>query len=86
RSRTNDLAGASLGYQWFFNESRSQMIWEVGGAAETDRGTNRGVAGTGLRYQHAIGQHFIFFVDGSVAKRESAELGVGGRVEMRVKF
>lgn len=85
-SRTNDLAGASLGYQWFFNESRSQMIWEVGGAAETDLGANRGVAGTGLRYQHAIGQHFIFVVDGSVAKRESAELGVGGRVEMRVKF
>jgi hypothetical protein len=86
-AQTNNLAGASLGYQWFFDGTRKQLIWEIGGVGETDGGPNRAAAATGLRYQEAVGQHFIVVLEGFVAKRESLpQPGVGGRAELRVKF
>ena len=84
--RTNDLAGVSLGYQWFFDETRKQLIWEIGGAAETEGNQNDGQIGTTLRYQQAIGQHLILLVDGFVSKRESFTTSSGGRTSVRVKF
>jgi hypothetical protein len=83
--RTNDLAGVSLGYQWFFDGTRKQLIWETGGAAETE-GANMGQIGTALRYQQAFGQHYIWVMDGFVTKREGITPGAGARAEIRVKF
>lgn len=83
---TNDSAGASLGYQWFFDETRKQLIWEIGGAKEYEGPTNRGALATTLRYQTAIGQHFIFVLDGFVAKQEALDVGSGARAELRMKF
>lgn len=84
--RTNNTAGASLGYQWFFDETRKQVIWEIGGVADTKGGQNDDQIGTALRYQQAIGQHYIWLIDGFVAKRESNPTGSGARTEVRVKF
>jgi hypothetical protein len=83
--RTDNLAGASLGYQMFFNHTRDQIIFEVGGAKET-KGVDRGVIGTGLRYQKAIGQHSIFVLDGFVSKQEGQQVAQGARTEWRIKF
>ena len=83
--RTDNLAGASLGYQLQFNATRDQLIFEIGGAKETN-GVNRGVLGTGLRYQKAIGQHSILVVDGFVGKPEGRRVSQGFRTEWRVKF
>jgi hypothetical protein len=83
---TNDIAGASLGYQWFFDDTRKQLIWEVGGVAETRGAPNRGQIATVLRYQQAIGQHLIWVIDGFTAKREGQHVGGGGHTELRVKF
>lgn len=83
--RTDNLVGGSLGYQFQFNATRDQLILELGGAKET-KGVNRGVIGTGLRYQKAIGQHSIFVVDGFVGKPEHARVTQGMRTEWRIKF
>ena len=83
--RTDNLAGASLGYQLFFDGTRQQLIWEVGGTKET-KGVARGAIGTALRYQKAIGQHSILVVDGFVSKHEGRRASQGMRTEWRVKF
>ncbi|MDC0934886.1 hypothetical protein OAS39_01275 [Pirellulales bacterium] len=84
--RTNDTVGTLLGYQWFFDETRKQLIWEIGGAKEYEGTANSGVIGTILRYQAASGQHTIFVLDGFVAKREGLQASAGGRAELRFKF
>ncbi len=83
--RTDNLAGASLGYQMFFDHTRQQLIWEIGGVKET-KGVSRGAIGTALRYQKAIGQHSIVVVDGFVSKLEGQRVAQGLRTEWRVKF
>lgn len=82
---TDNVAGGSLGYQMFFCHTRQQIIWELGGLKET-KGVNRGALGTGLRYQKAIGQHFIWIVDGAVAKPEGRDVTQGLRTELLIKF
>ena len=82
---TDDVAGASLGYQLFFDHTRQQVIWEVGGVKET-KGDSRGAIGTAVRFQKAIGQHFIFLVDGFVSKRELQGTAQGARTELLIKF
>lgn len=84
-ARTDNLAGGSLGYQMFFEHTRQQLIWEIGGAKET-KGVARGAIGTALRYQKAIGQHSILVVDGFVGKHEGEGVSQGMRTEWRVKF
>jgi len=84
--RTNNRAGASLGYQMFFHHTREQVIVELGGHKETKGPDNTGALGLMLRYQRAFKQHFIFLVDGFVAKRESMNTSPGARAEIRIKF
>ena len=84
--RANDMAGGAIGYQWFFCDTRKQLIWEVGGAKETTGPTNNGSITTLLRYQAAHGQHKIFVADTFVGKQEARNVAVGGRLELRVKF
>jgi len=83
--RANDAAGASLGYQYFFDETRQQLVWEFGGQQDTD-GTNRGTLATGMRYQRAVGHHWIAVLDATVGKRESANTATSLRLEARAKF
>ena len=86
-ARTNDMAGASLGYQWFFDESRRQIVWEIAGAKEIAGPTSRGVIGSGLVYQQAIGQHFIWIASAAVSKIEANNnVLTGARTELRMKF
>jgi hypothetical protein len=83
--QTDNVAGASLGYQMFFDHTRQQVIWEVGGLKETE-GPSRGAIGTGFRYQRAAGQHAIFVVDGFVGKQEHVAVSQGARTELLLKF
>lgn len=83
---TNNVAGASLGYQFQFDETRQQLIWEVGGRKETNGPVNQGVIVTGMRYQKAFGRHFIGIVDGFVGKPEGMNVTTGARAELLIKF
>ena len=84
--RTNDTAGASLGYQFFFDHTRRQLILELGGQQGTKDSQNNDAIATVLRYQQAIGQHFIWVCDGFVGKREGVNVSQGVRGEILVKF
>ena len=41
----------------FYDGTRTQLIWEVGGIKETEGPQNRGIFGSAWRYQKAMGQH-----------------------------
>jgi hypothetical protein len=82
---TNNTAGASLGYQMFFDHTRSQVILEFGGLKET-KGVSQGALGTGVRFQKACGQHTIFVLDTFVTKQETQPVATGGRFEVLLKF
>jgi len=84
--RTNNTAGASLGYQFFFDHTRRQLIFECGGQQGTSSSQNDGAIATALRYQQAFGQHFIWICDGFVGKREGVNVSQGIRGEILVKF
>jgi len=84
-SRTNDIAGGSIGYQMFYDGTRQQIIWETGAFKET-KGTSRGAMASAIRYQRAHGQHTIFVVEGFVGKHEHRDWSQGARAEVRIKF
>lgn len=81
----SSVVGASLGYQMFYDHTRQQVIFEVGGRQDTDGANTAGIA-TGVRYQKALGQHWIFIVDGIASKREGIDLIPIGRVEFLARF
>lgn len=59
----DDAIGGALGYQMFFDHTRTQLVLEVGGRyAANDLGQR--AAGGVARYQVAIGKHMILRLDG----------------------
>ncbi|MDA1012848.1 MAG: hypothetical protein O3A00_00170 [Planctomycetota bacterium] len=84
-NQASDAAGASLGYQMFFEQSRQQLIVEFGGRKDTND-IGDGAIGAGVRYQRAIGQHWIFILDGFTTKREGRGVSPGTRIEFLAKF
>ena len=78
--------GGAIGYQMFFDHTRQQIIFELGARDDTE-GLNNAAVGATIRFQRAIGQHWILVIDGLVSKQESvSNLNDGARVEMRAKF
>ena len=84
-NQASNVAGASLGYQMFFDHTKQQVVFEIGGRQDTDETGRAAVAG-GIRYQKALDQHWLVVVDGFVLKREGNDVGQGGRVELQMKF
>ncbi|KAA0143077.1 hypothetical protein FYZ48_01530 [Gimesia chilikensis] len=84
-NQATNAAGGSLGYQLFYDKTRQQLIFEIGGRKNTE-GTNNGAIAGGIRYQKAIGQHWIMLLDSFVSKQESRGVGSGARVEFLAKF
>lgn len=84
-NQASDVFGGSIGYQMFFDNLRKQVVWEIGGRQDTN-GVDAAAIATGMRYQQAIGQHWILIVDGFLAKRESTGLAPGARLEFLAKF
>lgn len=84
-NQASNVAGASLGYQMFFDHTKQQVVFELGGRQDTDNTDQAAIAG-GIRYQKALSQHWLVVVDGFISKREGTDLGQGGRVEMQMKF
>lgn len=86
-NRADNAAGGSLGYQKFFDGTRRQLIVELGGRRNTnDRTDQSGAFATGLRYQQAVGQHYIARVDAFGAVREGRDPAYGARLEWLTKF
>ena len=86
-NQADNAAGGSLGYQKFFDRTRRQLIVELGGRRNTnDRTDQSGAFATGLRYQQAVGQHYIARVDAFGAVQEGRDPAYGARLEWLTKF
>jgi hypothetical protein len=79
-------AGGAIGYQMFFDQTRKQVIFELGGRKNTDDGPATGQIGFAARYQQACGQHCIFILDSFVAKQEKFDVSSGARAILLIKF
>ena len=83
--RTDNRAGASLGYQMFFAHTSRQVIFEIGGQKET-KGVSDGALGAAVRYQAALNQHVVAICDSYVVKPEHLNTIPGARFEILVRF
>lgn len=84
-NQAQNATGGSLGYQLFFNEARTQLVFEVGGRVGTDDNLTSDGA-IGARFQQAIGNRVVFQIDAFGALQEDRDDGVGARGEILVRF
>jgi len=87
----DDAFGGALGYQMFFNETRQQLIFELGGRYALEAGQR--AIGPGVSYQTAFGRRGILRMDTyavfdkeRTAAPKDDEIRFGGRVELIFKF
>jgi len=82
----HDSYGAALGYQKFFDETRKQVLIEVGGRDAFDSTPNRGRLGILARYQQAFKNRYVWRVDAYYVARESLDDKHGIRSEFVIQF
>ncbi len=84
-NRADDVVGAALGYQMFWNNERTQLILEAGGRVGTDRGVNNQGA-VGARLRQAISDRYVLTLDGFLSMDQHSGGGAGLRAEFSVQF
>jgi len=84
-NRADESAGGSIGYQMFFDDTRRQLVLEVGGRSDTDT-PNESAGAIGARLQQAIGRRWIVQADVFGAKQESRDEAWGARIEILMKY
>jgi hypothetical protein len=87
-NQADDAAGAALGHQMFFAETRQQLILEMAGRVRTT-GMSAGqeAAGLGARFQMAMGRRFVFVLDAfGIYDFDSSESDLGARTELVLKL
>ncbi len=81
-----DSVGGAVGYQKFFNGTRTQIIFELGarrGTAAPDEKLDGALA---IRFQQAIGRHLIARLEGFGHAKEGVHTQYGARYELFLKF
>ncbi len=84
-NRADRVVGGAVGYQWFLDGARRQLIVEAGGRIDTS-GDDGSAAAVGLRFQQAIGQRWIIQPNLFGALQERRDEAFGARLEISVKF
>ena len=84
-NRADSVAGGSIGYQMFFNHEDTQVILETGGRVGLESSTSDQIS-VGTRFQQAVGDRFIFRVDGFVTGQERGDTATGLRTELVTQF
>ncbi len=82
----HDSFGGAIGFQKFFDETRKQLLFEVGGRNAFDGTEGRGRLGALARYQQAFRTHYIWRVDAYYVSRESLDDKHGIRTEFVIQF
>lgn len=94
-SRADNAVGGSVGYQWFFDQNRKQLLLEGGGRYTYDKMNalvGRDAAAVGARYQMAAGRRFIIEVSGfgsytfSTLPPGVSAVDAGGRFEVTIRL
>lgn len=90
-SQARDTVGGAVGYQHFWNHTRSQWIAELGLRAGTEPTVADEAALSG-RFQQALGRRLVVVVDAFAGRRRLSSPGgserslFGGRLELVTKF
>ena len=84
-SRASEAAGGAIGWQRFSQHGRRQLILELAGRSDTN-GTDQAAVALGARWQQALGNRYLFQLDGFLSAGEGRGPAFGGRVEFGVKF
>ncbi len=84
-NRAGKDVGGSLGYQWFLDPYRSQLVLDVSGRKGTSSEIDD-TAAIGGRFQQAIGRHLILRLDAFASSQEDRDEGFGVRSELQVCF
>ena len=84
-NRPSHAYGGAVGYQFFFDHGRHQLLIEGGGRRSTRRPT-MGQLAVAAQYQRAMSQHIVWIASGFAATQEAARATYGGRTEILVKF
>ena len=82
---SDDVIGAALGYQAFFDHGRRNLIMEIAGRKDLS-GNGFDSLGFGLQLQQAVGQHFQLTYEAFYVINEEQDDGLGGRVEVQVVY
>ncbi len=89
-SRANDVAGAAIGYQKFWNDNRTNLAvelagrYDLGSEDEIQEGVNQ--AAIGFQAQQKILQQAFVQLEGYVAVQEDLDEAYGGRLELFYQF
>ena len=82
---TDDVVGAAIGYQAFWDNKRRNLILEVAGRHDYD-GDDFDSLGLGFQLQQAVGRHFQLQLEGFYTFNERRDDGTGGRFEILVVY
>ncbi len=89
-NQAENAYGFALGYQMFFDGVRRQVVFELGNRdSTTANGPN--VVAILTRFQQAVGQRFVFQLDGFYSYTDAHRMGIGHdgyglRSEIRMNF
>ncbi len=82
---TNNVLGAAMGYQAFWDKKRRNLIIEIAGKHDYE-GDSFSSLGAGFQLQQAIGQHVQLQFEGFYTANEDRDNGSGARAEILVVF
>jgi hypothetical protein len=82
---TDDVAGAAIGYQAFWDNKRRNLVLEIAGRKDTG-GKGFDSLGLGFQLQQALGQHYQVQLEGYYALQEDRTDSSGARLELLVVY
>ena len=82
---TDDVVGAAIGYQAFWDNHRRNLILELAGRHDTD-GDGFDSLGVGFQLQQAVGQHIQLQLEAFYTGNDSRDNGSGVRFEIFVVY
>ena len=84
-ARANEVAGAAIGYQAFWDQFRRNLVLELAGRKDTS-GNGFDSAALGFQLQQKFGRRVLLQIEGFVAAQESRDDAFGGRTEVLIQF
>ena len=81
----NEVAGAAIGYQAFWDAHSKNLTLEMAGRYDTSNDSNSDI-GIGFQYQQRFGRRIQWQVDGFYAFQENRDNGFGLRTEILYQF
>jgi hypothetical protein len=81
-----DSYGGAIGFQQFFNRTRTQIIYELGARKGTATLDNKLEGALAIRFQQAIGRRLIARLEGFAHVKETVKPQYGVRYELLLKL